>query len=82
MKRVAILFCFLVFAVSAARAQESKTAAPEDVAVHAGKVPTYARKIRRGSAHLDRERKPSGTPKSANNPRRKNTSRGLAFFPG
>ncbi len=38
MKRVAILFCFLVFAVSAARAQESKTAAPEDVAVHAGKV--------------------------------------------
>ena len=38
MKRVAILFCFLVFAVGAARAQESKTAAPEDVAVHAGKV--------------------------------------------
>ncbi len=38
MKRVAILFCFLFFAVSAAPAQESKTAAPEDVAVHAGKV--------------------------------------------
>jgi imidazolonepropionase-like amidohydrolase len=38
MKRFVILLCILVFAISAARAQESKAGAPADVAVHAGKI--------------------------------------------
>ena len=38
MKRFAIWFCVLVFAVTATRAQESKAGAAADIAVHAGKV--------------------------------------------
>src|ERR1700741_4808690 len=38
MKRLAILFCVLVFAVIATRAQEPKAGAAADIAVHAGKV--------------------------------------------
>jgi hypothetical protein len=38
MKRLVILLCFLVFAVSATRSQEPKHPAPASVAVHAGKI--------------------------------------------